>query len=154
MLFKNKIIKINITHCQIRPIFTFKFSIFVFFHKSKEDLLNYLILCFNNFSIEIKGHKNRNNYFPSIKMFILPGKLRKFCIKTKFPLSSYFFFKVWTVVLENWVFLLLQKLLILITMMQNLNGKIVITWTKLLDRSLSGLYFETSNSIILMRAYA
>ena len=51
------------TQCQIRPIFTFKFSIFVFFQKSKEDLVNDLVLCFNNFSIMIKTHKNRNNYF-------------------------------------------------------------------------------------------
>ena len=44
-------------HSQIRPIFTFKFSIFVFFQKLKEDLLNDLVLCFNNFSKEIKAQK-------------------------------------------------------------------------------------------------
>ena len=43
----------------------FHFQIFniCIFQKSNEDQLTDLVLCFNNFSTEIKAHKNRNCYF-------------------------------------------------------------------------------------------
>ena len=44
------------THCQARPISISNFQYF-FFHKSKDDLLNDFVLCFNNFSKEIKAQK-------------------------------------------------------------------------------------------------
>ena len=48
--------------------------------------------------------------------------------KNQIPIKPpYFLWKVCTVVLENWVFLWLQKLIISISMGQNLNRKIIFT---------------------------
>ena len=74
------------THCQIRPIFTFKFSIFVCFQKSKEDLLNDLVLCFNNFFIEIKAHKSRNIIFFYQKNVIFAKTTAQILHKNQIPI--------------------------------------------------------------------
>ena len=55
------------THCKIRPIFTFKFSIFVFCQKLKEDLFNDFVLCFNNFPKRLRPKQIEIFIFPTIK---------------------------------------------------------------------------------------
>ena len=118
---------LNMIHCQIRPIFTFIFSIFHFFSEVKVGSLKWSFLDFIIFPKRLCPIEMKNSTFQSHKnthfSWIIAQILH---INQNSILAPYFICKVCTIVLENWAFLWLWKVLFLDSMGRNRLGKIII----------------------------
>ena len=118
------------THCQIRPILTFIFSIFHFFSEVKKGSLKWSFQDFIIFPKRFCPIESKNSTFQSHKNTHFSWIIAQILHKNQIPiLVLYFICKVCTIVLENWAFLWLWKVLFLDSMGQNLLGKIII-WAK------------------------
>ena len=116
----------HMTHCQIRPIFTFKFSIFYFFSEVKRFFLKWSFLDFIIFpwylwTIWIKyiffnNHKNTHFFKMIIQILYKKPKSHSGPLLSMQSLHN---------CPENWALLLLPKVSISISMGQNLYGKII-----------------------------
>ena len=115
------------THCQIRPILIFIFSIFHFFSEVKNVSFKWSVLDFIVFPKRFCPIETKNSTFQSYKNTHFSWLIAQILYKNENPiLERNFICKVCTIVLENWAFLWLWKVLFLVSMGQNLLGKIII----------------------------
>ena len=120
-------LQLIMTHCQIRPILTFIFSIFHFFSEVKKGSFKWSVLDFIVFPKRFCPIETKNSTFQSYKNTHFSWLIAQILYKNENPiLERNFICKVCTIVLENWAFLWLWKVLFLVSMGQNLLGKIII----------------------------